>query len=94
MIKGVNRTIIEVPNPSNRYFERALLFVRPALEAVDEKKLQREADRLLLGAGEPPILQKREKDLARRKTRRRLRQAICFILGLAIGFLAARLWFI
>lgn len=54
MIKGINRRIIDVSDPDGKYFERALLFVRP--EAADlnrpeggtaEKKLSAEADRIL-----------------------------------------------
>ena len=43
MIRGVNRQIIEVNDTQNRYFERAILFVRPDCGEVTEHKLHAQA---------------------------------------------------
>ena len=53
MIKGVNRTVIEVNNPANRYFERAFLFVRPAATTLQADRLQRQADCFVANLGTP-----------------------------------------
>ena len=47
MIKGVNRQIVEVASTDNRYFERALLVVRPQCAATPPEQLHREAARYL-----------------------------------------------
>ena len=67
MIKGVNHTIIEVSNPCNQYFERALLFIRPQAEQIKNQELQREADLFVNIMGKPPhnnplLLQKQRKN--------------------------------
>lgn len=35
MIKGVNKRIIEVLNPEDRYFEKVILFLSPTVKADD-----------------------------------------------------------
>lgn len=44
MLKGVNRRIIEISNTENKYFERAIVFVKPQYNNSDEATLKREAD--------------------------------------------------
>ncbi|MEG0615620.1 MAG: hypothetical protein RR540_07680 [Oscillospiraceae bacterium] len=43
MIKGVNKHIVEINNPQNDYFEKAILFVKPEKLAIPPKKLSDEA---------------------------------------------------
>ena len=43
MIRGVNRQIIEVNDTENRYFERAILFVRSDCGEATEHKLHSQA---------------------------------------------------
>ncbi len=81
MIKGVNRTIIEVPNPASRYFERALLFVRPDWEAAGGR-LKSEAERFVATVGSPPRPRP-----AHAKERRRQRAFALLALGFALGVL-------
>lgn len=48
MIKGVNKYVIEVVETENRYYDKALLFVRPEYaEAVERETLEKEARRVL-----------------------------------------------
>lgn len=47
MVKGVNKTIIEINNTGNAFFERAILFVDPDFSRMGEKKLHEEAVRFL-----------------------------------------------
>ncbi|MCI8497319.1 MAG: hypothetical protein HFE85_03580 [Clostridiales bacterium] len=52
MLRGVNRQIIEVNETDSRYFEKAILFVRPG---CDEKEgnLQKQARQLIDNLGVP-----------------------------------------
>lgn len=45
MIKGVNRTIIEVNDPGSIYFEKAVFYLRPGVRQLPLELAQREADR-------------------------------------------------
>ncbi len=97
MIKGVNHTIIEVANPANRYFERALLFVRPKWEDAKETHLQKEADRLLESVGKPPSYQ--TLSVKERRKYRTIKRAVLatgwWLLGAGCGYgLAALLYLI
>lgn len=48
MIKGVNKYVIEVIETENRYYDKALLFVRPEYaEAVERETLEKEAKKVL-----------------------------------------------
>ena len=47
MIKGVNKKIIEINNPDNLYFEKAVLYVRPNVTILPEAISQKEAQRIL-----------------------------------------------
>ncbi len=47
MVKGVNKTIIEVNQTGSRYFEKILLFVSPEYGDTEAQKLASEADQIL-----------------------------------------------
>ena len=88
MIKGVNHTIIEVSNPCNQYFERALLFVRPQAEQTKSQQLQKEADFFIETMGKPPIavpitLQQRKNS----KRKRQILHGCWWLLGVICGYL-------
>ncbi|MBQ3133345.1 MAG: hypothetical protein IJC17_03610 [Clostridia bacterium] len=51
MIKGINRQMIEVHQPDNPYFERALLVVRASAGESEWQQLQQEADAAVRQAG-------------------------------------------
>lgn len=54
MLKGVNRRIIEINNTESKYFEKAIVFVKPNFNDLDKSVLEREADgyvRLLYSGG-------------------------------------------
>lgn len=44
MIKGVNKRIIEINNPENDYFEKAILFINSSKLQEPEPILKRSAD--------------------------------------------------
>ena len=80
MIKGVNKQIIEVSNTENKYFEKAILFVRPEFMSEGEQGLRKEANRLLEGIGNPPSRSKRS--LANRKANKKRRASIITFIGI------------
>ena len=93
MIKGVNHTIIEIANPCNQYFERALLFVRPQAEQTKNQQLQKEADFFIETLGKPPIynhlaIKKQQKNS---KIKRRIFYGCFWILGCICGCIIQKL---
>ncbi len=84
MLKGVNRRIIEVNNTENKYFERAIVFVRPEYNATDMDLLTQKANGYVsevLGAG-PGFL--RQEAL-----RRRRRKILFWVCGAAAASILA-----
>ncbi len=82
MLKGVNRRIIEVNNTENKYFERAIVFVRPEYNETDTAVLSQEASGYIssvLGAG-PGFL--------RQEAIKRRRRKIILCVGGAAAVLA------
>lgn len=53
MIKGINRTIIEVTETENVYYERALLVLRPEYADIQRDLLEREAKKMLASMNAP-----------------------------------------
>lgn len=51
MIKGINHQVIEVTDTDNRYYERALLVVRPEYTSMQRELLEKEAKKLLRQMG-------------------------------------------
>ncbi len=93
MIKGVNHTIIEVTNSENRYFERALLFVRPALDGMHPRQLQQQADHFIETVGQPPVGRPDRRQLQRnRKIKHVIYNTFWWLMGLGCGALLT-LWF-
>ncbi len=43
MIKGVNRRVVEVHNPQSMYFEKAVFYLKPNLEAIPQQLLTEDA---------------------------------------------------
>lgn len=51
MIKGVNKHIVEINNPQNDYFEKAILYVRSEKLTIPPKELSDEARNYLDSLG-------------------------------------------
>lgn len=47
MIKGISHQIIEVTDTQNRYYERALLILKPEYASISREILEKEAKKLL-----------------------------------------------
>ena len=54
MLKGVNRQVVEIPQPESEYFERAILFVKPEFCGVGDSGLRERAAALLKNTVRPP----------------------------------------
>lgn len=84
MIKGVNKCVIEVADTQDKYFERAILFVRPEYADKKAEILREKAKEYVasVGTASPAVSMS---FALRRKCRRRTG----FILWLTLGLLAA-----
>lgn len=58
MIKGINRTIIEVTDTGNIYYERALLVLKPEYTDVNRSLLEKEAKKMLFSMSAPSAIKK------------------------------------
>ena len=74
MLRGTNKSIIELSETENRYFERALLFVKPEFVNLSPERLNREAKKMLgsltfspMGLGRSMSARKRAAQKKRRK---------------------------
>ncbi len=91
MIKGVNKAIIEINETGNKYFEKAILFLREDACEQSKKKLETKAKDYLENIQKPPILD--YFDLTEdRKRKRRLFLILGGYLALLLGVVAFVIW--
>ncbi|MCH5198051.1 MAG: hypothetical protein J1E34_04005 [Oscillospiraceae bacterium] len=64
MLKGVNRMVLEVNQPENKYFEKMIFFVRPEFSGLSDSKLREQAKHALSTA-QRPVKSKRERNSER-----------------------------
>ena len=55
MIKGVNKQVLEINEPQNGFFEKALFFVKPEYSGMGEGRLKESAKKEIENAGKPPL---------------------------------------
>lgn len=72
MVKGVNKTVIEINNTGNNYFERAILFIDPEYCCFSEKRIKNEALKYLNGVNKDYPVSLRQRRLAKQKRKKRL----------------------
>ena len=65
MVKGVNKTIIEINNTGSKYFDRVLLFVNPSHLGVPQKRLENKALEILAAAEVPAAVSSVSKEKLR-----------------------------
>lgn len=65
MLKGVNRQVVEIPQPESAYFEKVIFFVKPEFAYLGEQKIRSSADDMIKRACPPP----REKSDKRRRNK-------------------------
>lgn len=78
MIKGINRSIIEVLDTGSVYYERALLVIKPEYASAQRELLEEEAKKLLENMGEPSSL---------KRSKRRLKTIVTICIAAALGAL-------
>ncbi len=91
MVKGVNKTIIEITNTGNKLFNRVILFVSPEYVDKSDKKLTDEAQALikrLEAMGSESLRQ------AVKREKKRKRKIVLFSLTGALLLVTAVLFFI
>lgn len=54
MLKGVNRQVVEIPQPESAYFEKVIFFVKPEFSEISETKIRSSAHELIKNASPPP----------------------------------------
>ncbi len=72
MVKGVNKTIIEINNTGNNYFERAILFIDPEYCCFSEKRIKNEALKYLNGVNKDYPVGLRQRRLIKLKRKKKL----------------------
>lgn len=91
MVKGVNKSVIEISETGNKFFNKIILFVSPEYSGKSDKQLAGEAGAIinqLQGTSRESL---RKAIIRERKRRRRI------IVGVAVGLLAVAgivLWLI
>lgn len=67
MVKGVNKTVIEVNNTGSKMFEKIVLYVTPEYGNLSAKQLRRAAGSLVLGFEDMKPTTSVRKRIARKK---------------------------
>ena len=78
MLKGVNRQIVDIPEPESMYFERAIFFVKPEYSALSENRLKSKAEEMVTTAEKPPVT-------AGKSKRRKISDFLLLLLGALFG---------
>lgn len=85
MLKGVNRQIVDIPQPESAFFERAIFFIKPEYVNVTESRLRAKADEMVKAVCDPPKAHGRIKN---RKVAKILHLAASAASGAAITLIA------
>ncbi len=89
MIKGVNKQVLEINEPQNGFFEKAIFFVKPEYSGMGEGRLRESARREIEKAGKPPM---RNYKYKKERFRNIVMVAGFFVFGIIIGVSAATLF--
>ena len=90
MLRGINRSIIEINETENRYFEKALLFVKPEYINLSPEQLSREALKMI-GALTFSPMGLRGQGSARKMAAKRKRKKLFAVVGVLV-VIAFTLW--
>lgn len=89
MVKGVNKTVIEINDTGNNMFEKIILFVTPQYSNMNLNRLKAEAERTIDECSVGRVkLTVRQKYLRRRRI-----TALCTVAGLILAAAALFLIF-
>lgn len=88
MLKGVNRQVVDIPQPESAYFERAIFFVKPEYAGMSESRLRAKADEMVKNVCAPPASARTER---MSKTAKILRLLISAAAGAGVTLAAEML---
>lgn len=80
MLRGVNKQIIEINDTDNRFFEKAILYVRPDCLSLEETKLHGYAGEYLKNISAEKIPSAAKK----KYSNKRLKKRALLLLGAAV----------
>lgn len=83
MLRGINRSIIEINDTDNRYFEKVLIFVRPEFGSFPEGYLKKEAKKMVGSISTSPVGLKKRIPIRKKIKLKRKRILAGVLLGLA-----------
>ena len=87
MLRGINRSIIEINETENKYFEKVLIFVKPEFCYLPSTKLKSEATKMVGLLGGNPIGLKSYLTARKLAKKRRFKKAVVFGLPLFMTIL-------
>ncbi len=82
MVKGVNKTVIEVNDTGSKLFEKIVFYVTPQYGSLSAKQLKRAAREFSFSFSEAPVGRKTVRKVISRK--RKIRAALLISAGLLI----------
>ncbi len=84
MVKGVNKTIIEINDTGNKYFDRVLFFVNPDYAGVPQNKLQNRAFDYIEANADMPSCRMTKTKVSHRRRNILIAAAAVIVLAAAI----------
>ncbi len=94
MVKGVNKSVIEITDTGNRYFSKVILFVSPEYVNKNSRRLTAEAGELIKSLHRADdVLSLRKAVMKERRRRRKILYVSSGIIVLALFFAALMLIF-
>ena len=83
MLRGINRSIIEIKDTENSYFERVLIFVKPEFGHLSGATLEKEAEKMIGTITVKPFNSK-NKTSARKRAKVKIRKRAIVCLGIFV----------
>lgn len=83
MVKGVNKTVIEVNDTGSKLFEKIVFYVTPQYGALSAKQLKRAAREFSFSFSESTVINKPVRKVIARKKKIK---TLLFVSGLIIAF--------
>lgn len=87
MLRGVNHSIIEINNTENKYFDKAILFLKPDAIKISPAKIKAEANELLTLYNQEKSSETILKSIRRKRLKRRIIRNRIILGAIIITFL-------
>lgn len=82
MLRGTNRSIIEINETENKFFEKILIFVKPEFGSLPPETLSKEANKVIYAMNSVPLGMGRI--TARKRAKLRLRRKVTLLAATLI----------